>query len=170
MEIISKDDFYALSPMMSLEIEWEREIIPVIDIVMQVEIKQQLGDLRYIQLLEFLEKDNNECLRMLWNGGKYEDNCGKKGVFDGLKKTVVFYTFAHLIKIGNSYLAQTGFRQFQDTYSNLTSDKNIESNYQYFKNIADNYMADCFKYLKTCETPCGFSSGQRRKFITVIKN
>jgi len=173
MEVISRDDFYSLAPKMSKEIEWEDEVVPVVDVIMQMEIKQQLGNFKYMEIVKWLETgDGIECLEVLWNGGKYEDSCGETGIIDGMKKAVVYYVYAHLIKRGNSYFAQTGYRQFNDEYTILTSDKMTESNYQYYKSIADSYMADCFQYIRTCKSlnKCSTEKNLRSKKIYVIKS
>jgi hypothetical protein len=170
--VISRENFYELSPILSKEMDWDREIIPVINICMQVEIKPQLGDVRYVDLTEWLDKKNEEepCFFKLWEGGKYEGNCGEIGIFDGLKKALVYYVFAHLIKRQNQYMGQMGYRQFTDNYSQAAENKKIESDYQYYKQIADSIMVDCFKFLKICEPKCNTNSGKRKQFLTVISS
>jgi len=172
MEIVNREEFYEIAPITSKEIDWDKEIVPVIGNIMQIEIKQQIPDY-YVGLIEWLKtKDEYSCYFKLWEGGEYSDNCNNKFIFEGLKKAFIYYLYAHLIKQQGAILGQTGYREYTDNYSQLVEIKKTESNYQYYKQIADSYMVDCFQFLKSCRelTPCGVKSGKRTQFITIIES
>lgn len=150
----------------SENMNFDKQVRPIIEEVEQLDMKPLLGQGLYIALSNFDPDKATEDspLLTLLRGGQY-DGCGGTSVFDGLYKAEAYYVYARLLRNPNGFLSATGFRQSTDTYSNYAEYKERESTIIAVKQAADSYMADCMAYIRSVPELTQLAGcGQHRRY------
>lgn len=148
--IIDEQTLRAKCRHFSENMDFEKQVRPIIEEVEQLDLKPLLGQRLFIALQEVDKTGDpeNEPLLLLLSGGQYE-GCGGTAIFDGLYKAESYYVYARLLRNPNGFLSATGFRQSTDNYSNYAEYKERESTIIAVKQAADSYMADCMAYIRS---------------------
>lgn len=149
----------------SQNISFVKQVVPFIEEVEQLDIKPQLGEALYLDILN----DDTGMYKILLEGGEYEDGCGCRRVFAGLYQAESYYVYARMLRNPNGFLSPTGFRQATDTYSTYAESRERESTIIAVKEAADSYMRDCLAYARDRGwMGCGNTGRRRDRTLTVI--
>lgn len=149
----------------SQNISFVKQVVPFIEEVEQLDIKPQLGEALYLDILN----DDAGRYKVLLEGGEYEDGCGCRHVFAGLYQAESYYVYARMLRNPNGFLSPTGFRQATDTYSTYAENRERESTIIAVKEAADSYMRDCLSYARDRGwMGCGNTGRRRDRTLTVI--
>lgn len=153
INLISVDDFKNNTRFVSNVLDTKR-IDPYIVESQEFDIKDQIGDALFIDLLAYVNEENKDNFpseyQTLLNGGIYEvDECKGKyqKSFKGLKETLLYYTWARVVKHNNYTLTRFGFTNKQDDYSKNAELKERLVEEKDALSIADKYLSDCLSYL-----------------------
>ena len=97
--------------------------------------------------LRVLDRENDAVALLLWNGGLYTDTGGNAKIFAGLKKTLLYYSYARLVRSQGGTSTRFDFVDKADQYSDSADVKaKMQAYNEAFAN-ADNYMAQCIAYI-----------------------
>ena len=107
-----------------------------------IDIKSALGDALYLDV-----KENPEKYKLLLDGGIYEDKCGEKKIFMGIKTALAYYTYARIVKNGDGNVTRYGFVHKEDEYSSRPDIKEKVMAYNDAFSIADRYLKECVRFL-----------------------
>lgn len=107
-----------------------------------IDIKSALGDAFYLDVREHPEK-----YALLLDGGTYEDKCGEKKIFMGIKTALAYYTYARIVKNGDFNVTRYGLMQKEDEYSSRPDIKEKVMAYNDAFSIADRYLKECVMFL-----------------------
>lgn len=111
-----------------------------------IDIKSALGDALYLDV-----KEHPENYKTLLNGGIYDIGCGDKRSFSGLKTALAYYTYARIVKNGDSNVTRFGFVKKENEYSSHTEFKEKVIAYNDAFSVADMYLKECVRYLDDCK-------------------
>ena len=164
MQLINKTAYLTKSRGSDPNIDFEAKIKPIIAEVEQTDIKPQLGEIFYNKLLKYVDSHETAIpeLDKLLIGGEYtyEDN---EYSFAGLESAIAYYVNAELMDTQAGFLAVTGYRAGNDTYSSMADYKDRRNNYDKIRAVAESYMKDCLVYLNRFATATGFAICETRK-------
>lgn len=164
MQLINKMTYLTKSRGSDPNIDFEAKIKPIIAEVEQTDIKPQLGEIFYNKLLKYVDSHETAIpeLDKLLSGGEYtyEDN---NYTFAGLEAAIAYYVNAELMDSQAGFLAVTGFRSSNETYSSMADYKDRRNNYDKVRSVAESYMKDCLVYLNRFATATGFAICETRK-------
>lgn len=130
-----------LSRSMSVHVD-ENKIDTYIRESESIDIKSALGDALYLDV-----KENPEKYKLLLDGGIYEDKCGEKKIFMGIKTALAYYTYARIVKNGDGNVTRYGFVHKEDEYSTRPDMKEKVMAYNDAFSIADRYLKECVMFL-----------------------
>lgn len=130
-----------LSRSMSVHVD-ENKIDTYIRESESIDIKSALGDALYLDV-----KENPEKYKLLLDGGIYEDKCGEKKIFMGIKTALAYYTYARIVKNGDGNVTRYGFVHKEDEYSSRPDIKEKVMAYNDAFSIADRYLKECVRFL-----------------------
>lgn len=154
--IIDEERLRANCRNFSGNMDYGRQILPIVEEVETMTVKQRLGDPLYLHILSYLDGGGeDDSLSMLLAGGRYTDRNGVERVFAGLYKAIAYYVYARMLRNPNGFLSATGFRQPTDSYSTYAEVKERESALLAVMQAADTYMADCIRYIMDDKVLCG---------------
>ena len=108
-----------------------------------LDIKPAIGDAVYLRLFDI----NDEEAQALWMGGQYTDNCGNVRIFAGLKKALLYYSYARLVRSQIGTSTRFGFQVKTDQYSDSADVKAQMQAYNEAFAIADGYKAQAMQYM-----------------------
>lgn len=131
-----------LSRSMSVHVD-ENKIDTYIRESESIDIKSALGDALYLDV-----KENPEKYKLLLDGGIYEDKCGEKKIFMGIKTALAYYTYARIVKNGDGNVTRYGFVHKEDEYSSRPDIKEKVMAYNDAFSIADRYLKECVRFLE----------------------
>jgi len=104
--------------------------------------------------LRVLERNDDAVAQLLWDGGIYKDNCGNSHIFAGLRKALLYYSYARVVRSSGGVSTRFDFVVKADQYSDSADlQAKVQAYNEAFAN-ADNYKAQCLAYLNTSETCC----------------
>lgn len=139
--LITTHDVSSLSRGMSVHVD-EDKIETYIRESESIDIKSALGDALYLDV-----KENPEKYKLLLDGGIYEDKCGEKKIFMGIKTALAYYTYARIVKNNDLNVTRYGFVQKEDEYSSRPDMKEKVMAYNDAFSIADRYLKECVMFL-----------------------
>ena len=131
-----------------------------------IDIKSALGDALYLDV-----KENPEKYKLLLDGGTYEDKCGEKKIFMGIKTALAYYTYARIVKNGDGNVTRYGFVHKEDEYSSRPDIKEKVMAYNDAFSIADRYLKECVRFLeeKNDDYPLYKGNGKIKANRTVFR-
>lgn len=131
-----------------------------------IDIKSALGDALYLDV-----KENPEKYELLLDGGTYEDKCGEKKIFMGIKTALAYYTYARIVKNGDFNMTRYGLMQKEDEYSSRPDIKEKVMAYNDAFSIADRYLKECVRFLeeKNDDYPLYKGNGKIKANRTVFR-
>lgn len=104
--------------------------------------------------LRVLDRNDDAVATLLWEGGIYRDTCGNAHIFAGLKKALLYYSYARVVRSSGGVSTRFDFVVKADQYSDSADlQAKVQAYNEAFAN-ADNYKAQCLAYLNTSETCC----------------
>lgn len=104
--------------------------------------------------LRVMERENDAVATLLWEGGIYRDTCNNAHIFAGLKKALLYYSYARVVRSSGGVSTRFDFVVKADQYSDSADlQAKVQAYNEAFAN-ADNYKAQCLAYLNTSETCC----------------
>lgn len=140
--LITTSEVSTLSRGMSVHVD-EDKIETYIRESESIDIKSALGDALYLDVKEHPEK-----YELLLDGGTYEDKCGEKKMFMGIKTVLAYYTYARIVKNGDGNVTRYGFVQKEDEYSSRLDIKEKVMAYDEAFSIANRYLKECVRFLQ----------------------
>ena len=104
--------------------------------------------------LRVMNRENDAVATRLWEGGIYRDTCNNAHIFAGLKKALLYYSYARVVRSSGGVSTRFDFVVKADQYSDSADlQAKVQAYNEAFAN-ADNYKAQCLAYLNTSETCC----------------
>ena len=104
--------------------------------------------------LRVLDRNDDAVATLLWEGGIYQDTCGNAHIFAGLKKALLYYSYARIVRSNGGVSTRFDFVVKADQYSDSADlQAKVQAYNEAFAN-ADTYKAQCLAYLNTSETCC----------------
>lgn len=163
--LITTLDVSSLSRGMSVHVD-EDKIETYIRESESIDIKSALGDEFYLDVREHPEK-----YALLLDGGTYEDKCGEKKIFMGIKTALAYYTYARIVKNGDGNVTKYGFVHKEDEYSSRPDIKEKVMAYNDAFSIADRYLKECVRFLeeKNDDYPLYKGNGKIKANRTVFR-
>lgn len=140
--------------------------------VEQTVIRQGLGDSLFLKIKETDSLEAGESIVKLLEGGIYNDKCGNKRTFAGLKVTAAYYVYAANVMSGDFESTRYGMVLKDGAYSTGISSKERSDIYNSVIEIANSYMKDCIYYSRQAGLlDCGCTSGNKTAFggLTIRK-
>lgn len=104
--------------------------------------------------LRVLDRNDDAVAQLLWDGGIYKDNCGNSHIFAGLRKALLYYAYARVVRSSGGVSTRFDFVVKADQYSDSADLQAKTQAYNEAFANADNYKAQCLAYLNTSETCC----------------
>lgn len=126
-----------------------------------LDIKPAIGDGVYMRLFSL---DGDEAASLLWNGGLYTDCDGGERLFAGLRKALLYYAYARLVRTQGGTSTRFDFVVKADQYSDSADLKAKVQAYNEAFAIADGYKAQAMEFMAS--RPDDFGSCCKR----VIRN
>jgi hypothetical protein len=139
--LITTSEVSILSRTMSIHIDDEK-IETYLRESESIDIKSALGDALYLDV-----KENPEKYEVLLDGGVYETENGDKKLLTGLKTALAYYTYARIVKNGDSNITRHGFMQPENEYGSRPDFKEKVMVYDDAFAIADRYLKECVLFL-----------------------
>lgn len=104
--------------------------------------------------LRVLDRNDDAVAQLLWEGGIYRNTCGDSFIFAGLRKALLYYSYARIVRSSGGVATRFDFVVKADQYSDSADLKaKVQAYNEAFAN-ADSYMAQCLAYLNTSEPCC----------------
>ncbi len=104
--------------------------------------------------LRVLSRNSDEVALQLWQGGKYTDRFGKVHIFAGLKKCLLYYAYARLVRTQGGTSTRYDFVVKADQYSDSADLKAKVQAYNEAFAVADGYKAQCLLFISDCGNCC----------------
>lgn len=130
-------------------------IDPYIDESEQMNIKSQIGDALFINILEYVNADDKSSFpdySLLLNGGIYQVNTCNNDLenrsFKGLIESLNYYVWARFVKNNNYTPTRFGLVNKTDQHSQNAELKERLVVEKDALSIADKYLSECIDYLK----------------------
>lgn len=67
--------------------------------------------------LRILNRDEDAVATLLWEGGIYKDTCGQAHIFAGLRKALLYYSYARVVRSSGGVSTRFDFVVKADQYS-----------------------------------------------------
>lgn len=104
--------------------------------------------------LRVVGRNDDAVAALLWEGGIYKDTCGNAHIFAGLRKALLYYAYARLVRSQGGVSTRFDFVVKADQYSDSADlQAKVQAYNEAFAN-ADTYKAQCLAYLNTSEVCC----------------
>lgn len=146
--ILTIDELRTRTKTIARSLKWE-DVEPYVEEAQNMDIKQQIGDATYVQILDFISKvSESPDYTKLLEGGRYTDGCGNPFIFEGLKTTLAYYVLARMIKNINFDVSRFGLNSKIDQYSTMTEAAQRKVMENDARRTADTYFAECIRYLR----------------------
>lgn len=97
--------------------------------------------------LRVLDRENDATALKLWQGGLYEDADGKTHIFAGLKKALLYYSYARIVRSSGGVSTRFDFVVKADQYSDSADPKAKVQAYNEAFATADGYKAQCLLFI-----------------------
>lgn len=123
------------------------KILSFIVEVEQTMIRKTLGDDLYIRIIDNLDRPESE-IKMLLEGGRYKDRCGRTKILTGLKSAEAYYVYAQNVRAGDYESTRYGMVIKDDSYSTGISQKERDMIANNATLIGDTYLKECIEYCK----------------------
>ena len=104
--------------------------------------------------LRVLDRNDDAVATLLWEGGIYRDTCGNAHIFAGLRKALLYYAYARIVRSSGGVSTRFDFVVKADQYSDSADLQAKTQAYNEAFANADNYKVQCLAYLNTSETCC----------------
>ena len=104
--------------------------------------------------MRVLNRDDDADATKLWDGGVYEDSCGNSHIFAGLKKALLYYAYARVVRSSGGVSTRFDFVVKADQYSDSADLKAKVQAYNEAFATADGYKVQCLAYLNTIADFC----------------
>lgn len=101
--------------------------------------------------LRVKNRTEDEDAMLLWTGGQYTDNLGNIKIFAGLKKALLYYSYARLVRSQGGTSTRFDFVVKADQYSDSADLKAKVQAYNEAFAVADGYMTQCLIYINEQE-------------------
>lgn len=108
-----------------------------------LDIKPAIGDDVYLRLFDLDDED----AQALWNGGQYTDDCGNIRIFAGLKKALLYYSYARLVRSQGGVSTRFDYVIKADQYSDSADLKAKVQAYNEAFAIADGYKLQALRFM-----------------------
>lgn len=105
--------------------------------------------------LRVLNRSTDETAMLLWTGGLYTDNGGVQHIFAGLRKALLYYSYARVVRASGGVSTRFDFVVKADQYSDSADLKAKVQAYNEAFATADGYKAQCLLFLS--DTACNNS-------------
>lgn len=112
----------------------------------QMYVKPCLGDELFLSLFGNCEEDR---VKLLLDGGVYDDRNGKPHSFLGLKVAISYFVYAQNVMSGDFQSTRYGMRLKEDDYSARISSKERSDHYNNTLEVANCYLNECVAYCKS---------------------
>ena len=106
--------------------------------------------------LRVLDREHDAVAQLLWDGGLYTDNDGNARLFAGLKKCLLYYSYARLVRSQGGTSTRYDFVVKADQYSDSADLKAKMQAYNEAFATADGYKAQCLLFINE-GSPCNAS-------------
>lgn len=120
-----------------------------------MDLKVALGDALLLDIFEHQENYSE-----LLDGCSYKTKCGMRS-FAGLKTSLAYYTYARIVKNGDSNVTRFGFMNKDSEYSSRPDFKEKLMAYNDAFSIAERYLNECVRYLNDNKDRYPLYSGKR---------
>lgn len=97
--------------------------------------------------LRVLDRENDAVAQLLWDGGLYTDTEGNAKLFAGLKKCLLYYSYARLVRTQGGTSTRFDFVVKADQYSDSADLKAKTQAYNEAFATADGYKAQCLLFI-----------------------
>ena len=104
--------------------------------------------------MRILSREDDAVAQLLWDGGLYQDNDGCSHIFGGLKKALLYYSYARLVRSQGGTSTRFDFVVKADQYSDSADLKAKMQAYNEAFATADGYKAQALTYLNTIDECC----------------
>lgn len=133
----------------------DSRIDPYIEESEQINIKHQIGESLFIDLLDYVKSDDKDSFpdySKLLDGSTYTDSCGLKRSFLGLVECLNYYVWARIVKNNNYTVTRFGTVNKTDNYSQNAELKERLVLEKDALSIADKYLSECIDFLNANKT------------------
>lgn len=124
-----------------------------------LDIIPAIGADMWLRLLRIPEGDADAVATLLWEGGIYVDKCHISHIFAGLRKALLYYSYARVVRASGGVSTRFDFVVKADQYSDSADLQAKTQAYNEAFSIADGYKAQALAFLNTSEACC------RRKIV-----
>lgn len=97
--------------------------------------------------LRVLDRENDPLAQQLWDGGLYVDAGGQNHIFAGLKKALLYYSYARIVRSSGGVSTRFDFVVKADQYSDSADLKAKVQAYNEAFATADGYKAQCLIFI-----------------------
>lgn len=104
--------------------------------------------------LRVVNRNDDAVATLLWDGGIYQDTCGEAHIFSGLRKSLLYYSYARIVRSSGGVSTRFDFVVKADQYSDSADLQAKTQAYNEAFAVADGYKAQCLAYLNTSEACC----------------
>lgn len=139
--LITTDELRSLTRDMSQHVDKTRIEVYIRESE-NIDIKSALGDALFLDVKEYPDKYND-----LLYGCVYENRCGTKKTFSGLRIALAYYTYARIVKNGDSNVTRYGLVNKDSEYSSRPDIKEKILAYNDAFSVANMYLKECVAYL-----------------------
>ena len=108
-------------------------------------------------------ENDDEIIKKLWDGGLYEDSCGKSHIFAGLKKSLLYYAYARVVRSQGGVSTRFDYVVKSDQYSDSADLKARVQAYNEAFATADGYKVQCLQFM--AENADAFGDCCKRKIV-----
>ena len=97
--------------------------------------------------LRVVNRTGDAVAQLLWTGGQYTDSNGNLNIFAGLKKALLYYSYARLVRSQGGTSTRFDFVVKADQYSDSADLKAKVQAYNEAFAVADGYKAQCLLFI-----------------------
>lgn len=119
-----------------------------------LDIIPAIGADMWLRLLAISKGETDAVAQLLWEGGIYTDTCHNSHIFAGLRKALLYYSYARVIRASGGVSTRFDFVVKADQYSDSADLQAKTQAYNEAFSIADGYKAQALAYLNTSEACC----------------
>lgn len=104
--------------------------------------------------LRILNREDDADARQLWDGGIYTDDCNHRHIFAGLRKALLYYAYARVVRSSGGVSTRFDFVVKADQYSDSADLKAKVQAYNEAFATADGYKAQALAFINTIASCC----------------
>lgn len=131
-----------------------------------LDVKPSVGDTIFMR---FFDMEEDAWAQLLWFGGVYKDSQGFSHIFAGVRKALLYYSYARLVRSQGGVSTRFDFVVKADQYSDSADLKaKVQAYNEAFAN-ADNYMAQCLAFIADSQEGCDSRKVLRNNRLAVKK-